>query len=150
VASVINWPTIKIKDQVYTIKILFKEAYSLADKFNWNVIKLFLDDVETERAMMRILMDTEFVIDVLWFFIEDKFPGDKDKLLEILETSAGLDEFRDALWGAVVCFSSPQLKSILQTSWERLKKEIKKADADSIISTNSSSPLPPGESTSVD
>lgn len=142
-AILIEWPTFKIKDSIYTIKMTFKEAYGLADKFDWNIIKLFLDTEATEKCMMRLVMDNEFTLDVLWYLIEDKYPGDRDRLLSELETAAALDPFRDALWSSVVLFSSPQLREILRQSWEEIKKSLKKFEIESVKSTNSSSPVSP-------
>jgi hypothetical protein len=138
-ATVIEWPTFKIGEQIFTIKMNWEQAYAIADKFDWNIVTLFMDEQKTEQAMMKLIMDNEFTVSLLWYLIENKFQGDKAKLLEKLETAAALDPFREAVWASVVLFSSPQLREILVQSWGRLKKELKRFDLDSIISTNSSS-----------
>lgn len=138
-ATIQSWPTFKIGEQVFTIKMVFQLAYKINDKFDWNIITLFLDEAQTERTMMKLLLDNEFTLKLMWLLIEDKFVGDYDKLLEKLETAAELDPFRDALWSAVVLFSSPQLREILIQSWARLKKDLRKLDLDSLLLTKSSS-----------
>jgi len=148
-ATIIEWPTFKIGEQIFTVKLNWMLGYKIADKFDWNIITLFMDEQKTEKAMMRLIMDNEFTINLLWFFIEDKFQGDKEKLYEKLETAAALDPFREAVWAAVVLFSSPQLKEILVQSWGRLKKDLRRFDLDSVISTNSSLDASQEESTST-
>ncbi len=148
-STIQQWPTFKVGDQVFTIQMNFQAAYKLVDKFDFNIITLFLNEEETEKTMMRLLLDNEFSLKLMWHLIENKFNGDYDKLLEKLETAAELDPFRDALWSAVVLFSSPQLRELLRQSWERLKKDLKKVDLDSLISTKSLSEPSQEESTSA-
>ena len=120
-----------LNGKVHVIKIDLKTNYQLIEKFDFNILKLFLDEEVTRQVMLKLLIDTEFAIDLCWFFIENKVEYNKLTLLEYLDSSAGLDEFRESVWSAIVLFSSPIIRTILIEMWTNLKKELRAFKLDS-------------------
>lgn len=141
-----NIPKFTLNKKIYVIRIDLKTNYQLTEKFDFNILKLFLDEAVTRQAMLKLLLDTEFCIDLMWFFIEKKVDFNKDTMLEYIDTAAGLDEFKEAVWASVINFSSPLIRKMLIEMWGQLKHELKNFKIDLETSTSSSSASVPVES----
>jgi hypothetical protein len=134
-----NVPKFTLNKKVHVIRIDLKTQYQLVDKFDFNILKLFLDEQLTRETMLKLLIDTEFAIELCWFFIEKKVDYNKETMLEYLDSAAGLDEFKEAVWAAIVNFSSPLIRKMLVEMWGQLKHELKTFNLDLETSTQSSS-----------
>ena len=128
-----------LNNKIHVIRIDLKTHYVLVDKFNFNVLKIFLDEQLTRQIMLRLLLDIDFCLDLLWFFIEKKVEYNKDSMLDYVGTADGLEEFKEAVWAAVVNFSSRLTRPMLLDMWKALKHEIRTMRIDLETSTASSS-----------
>jgi len=131
--------------KTYVIKIDFKTAYVLTEKFDFPILKLFIDEQLTQQMMMKLLLDTQYTIDLCWYFLENKVTFGKQALFEYITDAASLEPFREAMWAAVVNFSSPLIRGMLMDMWTTSKKELKRLKVDSEILTQSSSESNPEE-----
>lgn len=125
----------------YPIEITWKLAYSiLPEKFDIEVLKLFINDQITNKIVSQLLLDDEVALRLCWFFLESQVSFDFDKFIELLDTEPeAIDNFREVFWGAVVNFSSPQKKGVLRDLWDQMKREMKALKLDSITSSTSPS-----------
>lgn len=125
----------------YPIEITWKLAYStLPEKFDIEVLKLFINDEVTQKVVGQLLLDDELALRVCWFFLEPQVSFDFDKFIELLDTEPeAIDNFREVFWGAVVNFSSPQKRGVIRDLWDQMKRELKAFKIASTTSPNSSS-----------
>ena len=130
-----------LNNKIHVIKIDLKTQYQLIDKFDFNILKLFLDENITRQVMLKLLIDTEFCLDLMWYFIEKKVDYSKDTMLEYVGTADGLEEFKEAVWASVVNFSSRLIRPMLIEMWSALKHELRVFKIDSETSQTSSSGL---------
>jgi hypothetical protein len=132
----------------YPIQITWSLAYNvLPDKFEIEILKLFVDDTQTQKTAMGLLVNDELALKLCWFFLEPQVSYDFDKFLELLdEEPEAIDNFREVLWGAIVNFSSPQKKGVLQDMWKMLKRDLKQLNLESTPSSTSSTESSPEES----
>jgi hypothetical protein len=123
----------------YPIEITWKLAYStLPEKFEIEILKLFINDQITNKVVSQLLLDDELALKVCWFFLEPQVSFDFDKFVELLDTEPeAIDGFREVFWGAVVNFSSPQKKGVLRDLWDQMKKEMKALKLESPASSTS-------------
>ena len=128
-----------LNNKIHVIKIDLKTQYQLIEKFDFSTLKLFLDDQLTRQVMIKLLLDTEFCLALLWFFIEKKVDYSRDTMLDYVGNAEGLEEFREAIWAAVVNFSSRLIRPTLMEMWKQLKHEMRTFDLGSEISKTSSS-----------
>ena len=124
----------------YPIAITWSLAYNtLPEKFNIELLKLFVDEATTQKTISNLLMDDDLALRLCWFFVEPLVSYDWDKFLVMLdEETEAVDNFREVFWGAVVNFSSPQKKGVLEDMWKIMKRELKQLNLDSTPSSTSS------------
>ena len=127
------------------IILTLKEVYEIRSKFDFNVLRLFIEDENAAQQIQRLALDDEFAIDLCWHMIESKVSYGKDKFIENMTDMTVMDAFREAFWAAVVNFSSPLKKSALIQFWRELKKEIKNVDVAKLMSGTSSTDSRAGE-----
>jgi hypothetical protein len=134
-------------DKTYPIVITWSLAYNtLPEKFNIEILKLFVDEQLTQQTTNRILVDDDLCLRLCWFFIEPQVQFDWDKFLELLDQEPeAIENFRETFWSAIVNFSSPQKKGILGDMWKMLKKEMKQLSLDMDKSSRSLSESNPEE-----
>jgi hypothetical protein len=131
----------------YPIVIKWTTAFSvLPEKFDIEILKLFVDDQLTQQTASRLLVDDELALRLFWYYLEPQVEFNWDKFLELLdEEPEAVENFREAFWSAVVNFSSPQKKGILGDMWKMLKKEMKQLSLDTDKSSKSPSESSPEE-----
>lgn len=119
-------------DKTYPIVITWSLAYNtLPEKFNIEILKLFVDEQLTQITTNRILVDDDLALRLCWFFLEPQVSYDWDKFLELLDQEPeAIENFRETFWSAVVNFSSPQKKGVLIEMWKLLKRELKQLSLD--------------------
>ena len=124
----------------YPINITWSSAYNtLPDKFNINILKLFVNEEETQRTIQNLLADDDLALRLCWFYLEPQVQFDWDKFLELLdEEPEAIEHFRETFWAGVVNFSSPQKKGVLLEMWKIMKREMKQLSLESQISSKSS------------
>lgn len=128
-----------LNGKIHVIKIDLKTQYLLTDKFDFNILKMFFDDNLTREMMLKLLLDTEFCLKLLWFFIEKKVEYSHDDMLDHVGTADGLDEFKEAVWAAIVNFSSKLTRPALIEMWSQLKHKLRTFKPDLETSPTSSS-----------
>lgn len=126
--------------KTYPIAITWSLAHStLPEKFNIEILKLFVDETTTQRTINNLLMDDDLALRLCWFFIEPQISYDWDRFLSLLdEETEAVDNFREVFWGAVINFSSPQKRGVLEDMWKIMKRELKQLNLDSLQSSTSS------------
>ena len=126
--------------KTYPIAITWSLAHAtLPEKFNIEILKLFVDEATTQRTINNLLMDDDLALRLCWFFIEPQISYDWDKFLSLLdEETEAIDNFREVFWGAVINFSSPQKRGVLGDMWKIMKRELKQLNLDSLQSSTSS------------
>jgi hypothetical protein len=134
-------------DKTYPIIVTWSLAYNtLPEKFNIEILKLFVDEQLTQQTTNRILVDDDLCLRLCWFFIEPQVQFDWDKFLELLDQEPeAIENFRETFWSAIVNFSSPQKKGVLLEIWKLLKKEMKQLSLDMDKSSKSPSESNPEE-----
>jgi hypothetical protein len=136
-------------EKSYPIVITWSLAYNtLPEKFNIEILKLFVDEQLTQSTTNRILVDDDLALRLCWFFLESQVTYDWDKFLELLDSEPeAIENFRETFWSAIVNFSSPQKKGVLLEIWKVLKREMKQLSLDMDKSSRSLSEQNPEEST---
>lgn len=126
--------------KTYPIAITWSLAHAtLPEKFNIEILKLFVDEATTQRTINNLLMDDDLALRLCWFFIEPQISYDWEKFLSLLdEETEAIDNFREVFWGAVINFSSPQKRGVLGDMWKIMKRELKQLNLDSPQSSTSS------------
>lgn len=142
-----NVPKVEIDGKAYPIKLTWKIAYTINDKYEYNILKLFIDTETTNQAIIRLHADTEFVVNLAWDLLGDRLTISKDQLLEIWSSPAEFEPFIEAFWAAVVNFSTPAVRKLLRDTWDQLRKELRNIKIDFETSMKSSSESPVEEST---
>lgn len=132
----------------YPITITWSSAYNtLPEKFDIEILKLFINEEQTQKTIQSLLADDELALKLCWFYIEPQVQFDWDKFLELLdEEPEAIENFRETFWAAVVNFSSPQKKGVLLEMWKIMKREMKQLSLESQISSKSSTESNPEES----
>lgn len=118
-------PKIKVGTKTIPIIIKWEQARTLAEKFDYNILKLFGDSEQTDKVMMMLMMDPDFLLNLTYFLCEP-YGVSATEVEEAFPSPASLDEVREAFWAAVVNFSNPHLKNLLIEGWAQMKKELKK------------------------
>jgi hypothetical protein len=134
-------------DKTYPIIVTWSLAYNtLPEKFNIEILKLFVDEQLTQATTHRILVDDDLALRLCWFFLEPQVSYDWDKFLELLDQEPeAVENFRESFWSAVVNFSSPQKKGVLIEMWKLLKRELRQLSLDMDKSLKSPSEQNPEE-----
>lgn len=127
------------------LTITLKEVYAIREKFDFNILKLFIEDENAAHQIQRLALDDEFAIDVCWYLLESKLPYSKEKFIENITDMTVIEQFREAFWAAIVNFSSPLKRSALVQFWKEMKKEIRNVDVAKLISEASSTGSKAGE-----
>lgn len=127
------------------IQLDLKTVYSIRDKFDFNVMKLFIEDEKAAHQIQRLALDEEFAIELCWFMIEKQVKYSKEKFIENVSDLSVLDQFREAFWAAVVNFSNPLKKAALLQMWKEFKKEVRNLDVTKLISEQLSTDSKAGE-----
>lgn len=132
----------------YPINITWSSAYNtLPEKFDINILKLFVNEDETQKTISTLLADDDLALRLCWFYLEPQVQFDWEKFLTLLdEQPEAIEDFRETFWAAVVNFSSPQKKGVLLEMWKIMKREMKQLSLESQISSKSSTEPNPEES----
>lgn len=132
-------------DKAYPIIINWSSAYNvLPEKFDINILKLFVNEEETQKTISNLLNDDDLALRLCWFYLEPHVSFDWEKFLQLLdEELEAVENFREAFWAAVVNFSSPQKKGVLLEMWKIMKREMKQLSLESQISSKSSTESSP-------
>ena len=126
--------------KTYPVSINWSLAHAtLPEKFNIEILKLFVDETTTQKTINNLLLDDDLALRLCWFFIEPQISYDWEKFLSLLdEETEAVDNFREVFWGAVINFSSPQKRGFLEDMWKIMKRELKQLKLDSPQSLTSS------------
>jgi len=132
-------------EKAYPIIINWSSAYNvLPEKFDINILKLFVNEEETQKTISNLLNDDDLALRLCWFYLEPHVSFDWDKFLQLLdEELEAIENFREAFWAAVVNFSSPQKKGVLLEMWKIMKREMRQLSLESQISSKSSTESSP-------
>lgn len=132
----------------YPINITWSSAYNtLPEKFEINILKLFVNEDETQKTISTLLADDDLALRLCWFYLEPQVQFDWEKFLTLLdEQPEAIEDFRETFWAAVVNFSSPQKKGVLLEMWKIMKREMKQLSLESQTSSKSSTESNPEES----
>ena len=132
----------------YPITITWSSAYNvLPEKFDIEILKLFVNEEQTQKIAMNLLVDDDLALRLCWFYLEPQVQYDWDKFLELLdEEPEAIEHFRETFWAAIVNFTSPQKKGVLLDLWKMLKREMKQLSLESQTSSKSSTESNPEES----
>ena len=131
------------EDKEFKIDIKWKTASEvLPDKFDIELLKIFVNDQAATAAMQRMLLDDMLAHKVMWFFMESQTAMTYDQYEDKMSIPA-LDVFREAFWIEVSNFFGSAKRKLVLDMWEMFKKELKNADLQMLISENLSSNSPP-------
>lgn len=124
----------------YPITINYYESIKvLPQKFGVSLTRMFVDQDEANETMVSLTMDDEKTLALAWYYVEQTASGmDEDDFLKVM-TGKDLERFRDAFWQAVVNFSGPLKKPLLEEIWKDFKKSLKSPELLNQISEQSSS-----------
>ncbi len=137
----------ELKNAKYLIKITYRDSLIvLPEKFGINLCKIFTDGDAAADTMQALILDDERTLKLAWHYIEPKSDLDWEQFLDLME-GKDLERFREDFWAAVVNFSGPLKKNLLQEMWSQFKRDLKKADLTSMISDASLSDSNPEVST---
>ena len=118
----------EFKGKKYPIDITYYQSIKiLPEKFGINLSKIFTDGEVAADTMQTLILDDEKTLDLCWHYLNEKTEIEFDEFLEII-SGKDLERFREDFWAAVVNFSSPLKKKLLQDLWSQFKKDLKKAD----------------------
>jgi hypothetical protein len=132
----------------YPVNITWSSAYNtLPEKFDIEILKLFVNEEQTQKTIQSLLADDDLALRLCWFYLEPQVQYDWDKFLQLLdEEPEAVENFRETFWAAVVNFSSPQKKGVLMEMWTIMKREMKQLSLESQILSKSSTESSPEES----
>lgn len=118
----------EFRGKKYPIDITYYQSIKiLPEKFGINLSKIFTDGEVAADTMQTLILDDEKTLDLCWHYLNEKTEIEFDEFLEII-SGKDLERFREDFWAAVVNFSSPLKKKLLQDLWSQFKKDLKKAD----------------------
>lgn len=123
----------------YPIKITYLDSIKvLPDKFGISLTRIFTDGNAAAETMQALILDDEKTLGLAWHYIEPLTDTTYDEFLETI-TGKDLERFREDFWAAVVNFSGPLKRNLLQEMWNQFKRDLKKAELVSETSDVSSS-----------
>ena len=129
----------EFKGKKYPIDITYYQSIKiLPEKFGISLSKIFTDGEVAAATMETLILDDEKTLDLCWHYLNEKTELEFDQFLEVI-SSKDLERFREDFWAAVVNFSSPLKKKLLQDLWSQFKRDLKKADL--TMETSDVSPL---------
>lgn len=112
----------------YPIQINYWEAVTvLPEKFKINLTKIFIDNQAAEETMQALVLDDEKTLELAWHYVGSSSSFDKQKFFENMQ-GKDLDQFREDFWSAVINFSPPLKRNLMDDLWRTFKKELKQAD----------------------
>jgi len=118
----------EFKGKKYPIDITYYQSIKiLPEKFGISLSKIFTDGEVAAATMETLILDDEKTLDLCWHYLNEKTELEFDQFLEVI-SSKDLERFREDFWAAVVNFSSPLKKKLLQDLWSQFKRDLKKAD----------------------
>jgi len=118
----------EFRGKKYPIDITYYQSIKiLPEKFGINLSKIFTDGEVAADTMQTLILDDEKTLDLCWHYLNEKTEIEFDEFLEII-SGKDLERFREDFWAAVVNFSSPLKKKLLQDLWSQFKRDLKKAD----------------------
>ena len=118
----------EFKGKKYPIDITYYQSIKiLPEKFGINLSKIFTDGEVAADTMQTLILDDEKTLDLCWHYLNEKTEIEFDEFLEVI-SGKDLERFREDFWAAVVNFSSPLKKKLLQDLWSQFKRDLKKAD----------------------
>lgn len=123
----------------YKLEIKYRLATEvLPDKFEIELLKLFVNNEAANSTMQRMLLDDRLVERVLWFFLEEQTSLTHDQFIDKMSIDA-LDTFREAFWVEVSNFFGSAKRKLILDMWEMFKKELKNIDLQMVTLENSPS-----------
>ena len=119
-------PKFTLGNKEFTVKIDFNQARTvIPERFKFHILQLFADEAETEKQMMKLLLDDQYALDLMEYFVTES--GEEwATYVRYVKDMADVDLFREAFWAGVVNFSSSLKKDLLLKAWKTMKKELKK------------------------
>ena len=118
----------EFRGKKYPIDITYYQSIKiLPEKFGINLSKIFTDGDVAADTMQTLILDDEKTLDLCWHYLNEKTEIEFDEFLEVI-SGKDLERFREDFWAAVVNFSSPLKKKLLQDLWSQFKRDLKKAD----------------------
>ena len=118
----------EFRGKKYPIDITYYQSIKiLPEKFGINLSKIFTDGEVAADTMQTLILDDEKTLDLCWHYLNEKTEIEFDEFLEVI-SGKDLERFREDFWAAVVNFSSPLKKKLLQDLWSQFKRDLKKAD----------------------
>lgn len=115
------------------IRITYKQAMFDFKDMGLNILNLFKD----ETIIMTIMSDDETMLQV-WYSYVKKHASSFESAVEDL-TPEDMHQFKDAFWEAVVNFTAPAMRPILQSMMEQVKEAL--ASPEKSLSKRSSESL---------
>ena len=111
----------------YPIVIEIPQAFTFKAEFGVNLLKIFEGDNMNELTV-TLALDDEKIIEIWWWFIGKKMGSDAQARENAIDklTRESLNEFKEALWAAIVNFSDPAMKPALIELKQRLPELLKK------------------------
>ena len=104
----------EFKGKKYPIDITYYQSIKiLPEKFGISLSKIFTDGEVAAATMETLILDDEKTLDLCWHYLNEKTELEFDQFLEVI-SSKDLERFREDFWAAVVNFSSPLKKKLLQ------------------------------------
>ena len=118
----------EFRGKKYPIDITYYQSIKiLPEKFGISLSKIFTDGEVAADTMQTLILDDEKTLDLCWHYLNEKTEIEFDEFLEVI-SGKDLERFREDFWAAVVNFSSPLKKKLLQDLWSQFKRDLKKAD----------------------
>lgn len=124
----------------YPIEINYFESIKvLPQKFGVSLTRMFVDQDEAVSTMESLILDDEKTLALAWYYVERTATGiDEDDFLRTM-TGKDLERFREAFWQAVVNFSGPLKRPLMEEIWKQFKKDLKSPELLNTISESSPS-----------
>lgn len=118
----------EFRGKKYPLDITYYQSIKiLPEKFGINLSKIFTDGEVAADTMQTLILDDEKTLNLSWHYIEEHTEIEFDEFLQVISVK-DLERFREDFWAAVVNFSSPLKKKLLQDLWSQFKRDLKKAD----------------------
>lgn len=135
----------EFRGKKYPITINYLESLrTLPEKFGINLTKIFTDGEAASQTMQALILDDEKSLELAWHYIHEHTDISYEEFLETV-TGKDLERFREDFWSAVVNFSGPLKRRLLQELWDQFKRDLKRAELQNETYEQSSSDSNLGE-----
>lgn len=112
----------------YPINLNYWEAINvLPEKYGISLTKIFTDAEAAEKTMQGLVLDDELTLELAWHYIQETASFDKEEFFKHMQ-GKDLDRFREDFWSAVINFSPPLKKNLMEEMWRQFKKDMKKVE----------------------